>query len=206
MFKKNKEVDFFDLFTESIGYGCDAAGKLLELVKDYSNMEQKIAMIKNIEHQADTHAHKIYTELNKAFITPIEREDILKLNQNIDNVVDIIDRIARYFTIFNIKSMEPNIIPFMEIATKVCECTKKAIAEMKNFKKSENLRKLIIEINDIEEEGDDFYAKCVKELFASNKEHLHIIKWYEIYNHIENFIDTCEDIADTIEDIILKNS
>lgn len=206
MFKKNKEVDFFDLFIQSIEYSCKASEKLLDLLKNYSNIEEKIAQIKDIEHQADNQTHTIYRELNKAFITPIEREDILNLNQNLDTVVDIIDRIAKSFSIFNIKTIEPDAIPFIEIAIKICNCTKNAIVQLRNFKKPEALQKLVVEINDIEEEGDECYAESVKRLFSSNKEAVHIIKWYDIYSQIECCIDTCEEISNTIENIILKNA
>ena len=206
MFKKNEEVDFFELFTISGGYICEAANKLLDLVKNFSDVEQKVAEIKEIEHKGDHQAHTVYKELNKAFITPLEREDILNLNYNIDNVLDNIEETATYLLMFNVKSIELNIIPFAELVVKISNSLESTLKELKNFKKSKTLMDKIIEINTIEEEGDRFFASAVKELFSSGKDPLHIMKWYEIYKELEKCLDDCESVSNVIEDVILKNS
>ena len=206
MFKKNQEVNFFLLFVQSADIACLASDKLLEFVKDFSNVEEKVAIIKDIEHEGDHKAHTIYKELNKAFITPLEREDILELNYNIDNVIDGIEQIATSFSMFNIKSVELDAIHFAELIVKICQSVKTAFNELENFKKSKTLMDKIIEINSIEEEGDKYYKQCVKNLFSSGKDTLHITIWYEIYKLMEQCLDDCENVANTLEDVILKNS
>lgn len=206
MFKKSEEINFFELFIKSADYTIKASNGLLDLVKNYSNIERKVSNIKEIEHQADNHAHTIYKELNKAFITPIEREDILSLNQKLDDVIDDIEHISRMFFIFDVKSLEPNVIPFVEIVVRICLSLKDTMLEFKNFKKSKILIEKIIAINNIEEEGDRFYAESVRKLFISGKSDLHITKWFEIYENLENCIDHCEQVANIMEDVILKNT
>ena len=206
MFKKEKEADFFELFVGSATFACEAGSKLLDLVEDFSNVSEKVSAIKDVEHQADDHTHTIYKELHKAFITPLEREDILMLNQALDNIVDRIDLISKLFYMFDIKTLRPDIVPIVKLIAKNCCALKDALTEFKNFKKSKILIDKIIEVNNIEEEGDALYAEAVRNLFTCGASDLDILKWYDIYKHMENCLDDCERVTNTMEDVILKNS
>ena len=206
MLKKNEPVDFFDMFIKSAEYACMASEKLLDLVRNYNNIDSKVAEVKKIEKDADENAHKVYRDLAKAFITPIEREDILAINQSLDNVVDKIEEISKLFFMLNITNIRSDVIPFVELIVKSCITLKDAIQEFKNFKKSKILIDKIIEVNTIEEEGDAVYSEVVRKLFAFEPKELEIIKWYQIYSDIEDCLDDCESVTNIMEDVILKNS
>ena len=206
MFKRNEEVDFFELFVKSGDFAIEASKKLLDLTKDFSKVEEKVIAIKDIEHKADEHAHKIYQELHKAFITPIEREDILSLNHYLDNVIDNIEHISKLFYMFDVKTLEKDLFPFVSLVVKICLSLKSALVELKDFKKSKELVDKIIEVNTIEEEGDLLFKEAVRRLFISSKDPIHIMKWFEIYKELEDCLDECENVTNIIEDVILKNS
>ena len=206
MFKRNKEVDFFELFIQSGEYTKEASEKFLDLVKEYNNIPSKIALIKDVEHKADDHTHTIYKELNKAFITPIEREDILEINHNIDNVVDEIDHVSNLFYMFDVKTLEESLFPFAELINKSCIVLCEALSEFKNYKKPDKLIEKLIQINTIEEEGDRLYTESTRKLFMSGKDPIHITKWFEIYRKLEHCLDNCEEVANILEDVILKNT
>jgi len=206
MFKKEKEVNFFDLFVKSSEFSCEASQKLLELVENFSDITEKVREAKEIEHGADEHAHYIYEQLHKAFITPLEREDILMLNYRLDNIVDRIEDIFKLFYMFDIKELRSDIIPMVELIVKNCSALKDALKELENFKKSKTLVNKIIEVNTIEEEGDALYAEAVRNLFTGRNSELDILRWYDIYQHLENCLDDCEKVANAMEDVILKNT
>lgn len=201
-----KEENYFDMFVVSVDFNCQIAGKLLELVDNYTDIEKKVNEIHDIEHKADEHYHKIFSQLSKSFITPIEREDILSLSQSIDNITDAVEGLAFSFYMLNIKKLRPDIKPFAELIIKSCNYLKIAMNEFKQFKKSQTLNQKIVEVNNTEEEGDRFYHNAVRKLFSEEKDTREIIVWREIYDGLERCLDACEDVADNLEGIVLKNS
>ncbi|MDD2627780.1 MAG: DUF47 family protein [Clostridia bacterium] len=206
MFKKKERVCFFEMFSKSTDFVCNASEELLSLVENYSNIDIKIGNIKSIEKKADTNCHEIYKELNKSFITPIDREDILKINSELDTVIDNIEEISQKFYMFNIREIETDLVQMVALVVKMTRLLKSTIIELKNFKKSKVLKNKIISINSLEEEGDILYIDAVNKLFSKYNDPIYIFKWYHIFESLENCFDSCESVANTIEDVILKNS
>jgi Phosphate transport regulator (distant homolog of PhoU) len=207
MAKKQTEENYFDMFVTSANYACNAANSLLELAKDFTNVEEKANALHEIEHAADQHFHKLYEQLMRSFITPIEREDILLLAQKIDDVIDLIEDIAYKFVILNITSLKDDVIPFINLIVSSCNMMKTALEKFKYFNKSKSISSIIHEISDLEEDGDTFYKDAVKNLFSSkSSDPLDTMKWREIYESLEHCLDACEDVADAMDGVLLKNS
>ena len=203
--KKNEE-NYFDMFVTSADYACAAASSLLDIVKDYNNIERKAADLHVIEHEADEHFHKLHDQLVQSFITPVDREDILLLAQKIDDVVDLIEDVANKFYMFNIKTVRPDVIDFVMIVVNSCSTMKIAMDKFRNFSKSKSLTNRIHEMSDFEESGDVFYKNAVRNLFVTETNPMEIIVWREIYDLIETVLDACEDVANAMDSVILKNS
>ena len=150
--------------------------------------------------------HETIDYLVKDFLPPIEREDIVLLVNKIDDIIDYLDEIAINFNILNIVVLRDNFLEFMELFNKVSILLKEMLENFKDKKKHEEVYKYLIEINNIEENGDRLYEKAIKSLFINEKDPIEIIKWKTIYNTLENGIDSFESVANTIGEIVLKNT
>lgn len=204
--EKKKTIDYFDMFISQIGMTCEAVKLLRDLAEDYTDTEAKIQKIHELEHEADKIFHTVEAELYTAFITPIEREDILLLSSTIDDLTDSIEDIAIRFRIFNIKSMRAEVSDFLKIISDCCQQLQLALKEFHSFKKSKSIASYIVEINRLEGEGDTLYQNAVYQLFTTETNPVEIIKWRETFDVMENCCDTCEDAANTLGAVIMKNS
>lgn len=202
----NKNDDYFNMFVVSAEYTCTAANSLLDLITNCTDIENKVNEIHRIEHEADIHFHKIFEQLNKSFITPIEREDILLLANNLDNITDSIEDIAYRFLMFDITTVSDEAIKFVDIIIRSCNELKIALTEFNKFKKSNIIAQKILEVNNCEEEGDRLYHSTIRKLFMNSKEPIEIMKWREIFEKMEDCLDSCEDTANALEGIIMKNT
>jgi uncharacterized protein Yka (UPF0111/DUF47 family) len=192
----SKEERFFDYFIETSEIICKAAALLDDLTNNYVNVNEKIKSIEDTEHACDVSVHKILNELNKAFITPIDREDIYLIARELDNITDDIEAAAQRFGMYNVQKLIDN-------ATKEL---KNVIIEMKNMKKSKSLQQKIIEVNNIEDEADTAFRDAMTNLFLTEKDAVEVIKWKEIIDFFENTIDACEDVANIIEGVVMKHA
>jgi len=203
---KVKEENYFDLFIEAAQYTCSTSELILNLVTDYTDVEAKVKAIHNHEHTADGVFRRVAKQLNKSFITPIERDDILHLAQAIDDVIDLLDEIAISFYMLNVTVMRPDARTFAEHVHRACQMLYSGVEEFKKFRKSKTIGEFIVKINDIEDEVDRYYQSAVRNLYMTCDNPIEVQTWREIYAHFENSIDACEDVADLLESIMLKNS
>lgn len=201
-----KEEKFFDLFEQSARVTYETAVMLKELLNDLSDREEKVKAIKEKEHEGDQFQHEILKQLNLSFITPFDREDIYNIAKKMDDIVDFADATACRFVIFNIS--ETN-----EYANKmgdlIVECSKeiiKLMEQLRIMRKSKSLKEIIIEVNRLEEEGDAIFRDALTALFTKDKDVISVIKWREIYDHFENTLDACEDVANIVEGVVMKNA
>jgi uncharacterized protein Yka (UPF0111/DUF47 family) len=144
--------------------------------------------------------------LNRSFITPIEREDIIQLSRNIEETIDTIDEVAIMFNLLSVTDVRREAKDLGVLIVKSCGYLREAAEEFVNFKKSKKLMPLLIEINHIEEEADRLYQNSVKKLFSQETNVLDVIKWKNIFDTMEKVLDTCENVADVMEGVIIKNS
>lgn len=204
-----KAFNYFDAFADMCGYCVRAAKMLDEVVHNYNPLELdgKIVEMHDIEHSADIEKHKMMEALVREFLPPIEREDIGILAHNIDNLTDAIEDVVLRLYMFNIKTIRPEGLEFTEIITNCCYKVEQAVTEFKNFKKSTLLKDLLIEINTLEEQGDSLYTKSIRSLYTEeNVSAKDALAWRETFQRFEKCCDTAEDIADTIESVIMKNN
>ena len=208
MSKKGKRegVNYFNQLVHLGEIACRAAKMLIDLLSNYEDLTVATTRIHKVEKEADEVVHEFVSALSKAFITPIEREDLMDLVRSLDDVVDGIDSVAFDFYIYNITKVEPDVIEFSHLLLKSCESMKKTMEEFKDFKKSKVINSYLIEINDYEEAGDRLYQEAMRKLFTSDKDTLDIVRWRLIYEGMEECYDACENVADVIEGVILKNT
>jgi predicted phosphate transport protein (TIGR00153 family) len=201
-----KEEAFYDMFLEATENTCKAAGLLNELMTDYVNTDEKIQKIEEAEHEGDRQIHKIMEQLNKSFITPIDREDIYEIAKMLDNITDAIESTAHRFKMFNVKSMHEDAVKMVKSIVTCTQELKGVMAELKNMKGSKTLQKKIIEVNRLEDEGDKIFRESITKLFSDEKDGIEVVKWKEIYEFLENTLDACEDVANIIEGVVMKHA
>ena len=207
MAKKNKN-DYFKLIEQQVECCVEASDFLSEIFNNYAAEkipEQREAMHR-IEHNADGLHHDILTKLSAEFITPIDQEDILRLVQIIDDVTDALDEVVMQFYMFHIDEMPAYAPELSKVVNKCVKALHEAAKELKNFKKPDTLRGLLIEVNHIESEADVIYIKAIHKLFGEETSAKAIIADKEVYDSLEHCCDLCEHAADVIEQIIIKNT
>ena len=203
-----KDNDYFSMFIDVAESFCDAAAYLEQNLKafDPDTLNTTLEQMHIIEHTADMKKHEINKKLAKEFITPLEREDIVALTQEIDNVTDNIEDVLISCYTFHIRSIRPEAVRFAELITESCARLKDVIGELRHFKKSEKIRDNIREVNRIEEEGDALYIQALHDVFVHEQDPVALIAWNNLYNRLEKCLDCCENASDVVESIIMKNS
>ncbi len=202
----SKEERFFDYFIETSEIICKAAALLDDLTNNYVNVHEKIKSIEDAEHACDSMVHKILNELNKSFITPIDREDILTIARVLDNITDDIEAAAQRFTMYNVKQVRPDAITLSKLIVTATNELKNVMLEFKNMKNSKTLESKIIEVNNVEDEADTAFRDAMANLFLTEQDALEVIKWKEIIELFENTIDACEDVANIVEGVVMKHA
>ena len=201
-----KEEIFFDMFVETVENSNKAAGMLVDLMKNYTDINNKIKAIEDVEHECDQYVHKIFTQLNKSFITPIDREDIYLIAKELDNITDYVESTAHRFRMLNVETIREEAIKLAELAVVCTQELKGVMLELKNMKRSKTLRDKIIEVNRIENVGDEIYRNAITTMFRNEKDAIEVIKWKEIFEYLENTLDACEDVANIVEGVVMKHA
>lgn len=200
-----QDKHFFDMLENVSQNVLNSSIVFLDMLKNYENVTEKQQKIKDIEHQGDDFVHEIFEELNKTFITPIDREDISKLASALDNVLDYIDGIAIRLVLYDIQKPEENMIKLAEILLQQVSELRQALSGLSKIKNPKEIEKRCIEINRLENVADDIYKSSVADLFKT-KDAIEILKLKDVYERLESAIDMCEDVANVISDIVVKNS
>jgi uncharacterized protein len=198
-----REEGFFDLFrkqAENINNGAEA---FLKMLLHYTGVPEQVQNIKAIEHAGDEITHQTFRMLNKTFITPFDREDIHELVSTMDDVIDLIDAAASRFALYRVETLR---VGTLDLARVLVSATKELSAAIHAIEKPDTAMKHCIEINRYENESDRICRTLIAQLFDEEKDPVQIIKWKEIFEVIETAVDKCEDVANVIENIILKSA
>ncbi|WP_018132168.1 DUF47 domain-containing protein [Effusibacillus pohliae] len=203
MFKKQNQ--FFDMLvqvTENISAAAAAFQKGLE---SYHSGEQLYAVIKPFEDNGDELTHQIIRALNAAYMTPIDREDILALATTLDDILDGLEAASNRFDMFHIEAVDSFMLDF---AANIVECSVQLEQAMKalNKKKMLEIRQYTVRLNELENVGDKLMRDSVKSLFARTTDPVEIIRLKEVYEMLEGVSDSCEDVADILESIVMTNA
>ena len=199
---------FFENLVQSADYACKAAAYLVECMNNYNNdnIEEMLKKMHEIEHEGDTKKHEMSVALAKAFVTPVDREDLAVISQNIDEVTDSIEEVLQRFYVDEIKVITSDAIEFASRIAASCEMMKNMLVEFPRFKKPEKLHKMVVELNHMEESCDKLYLDATLHLRKEFTDVLDIISWREIYDYMEKCADACEHVGDCVEVVIMKNT
>jgi len=201
-----RDTKFFDLFEKAADVVIRTAQAYADLASDYARRDDIIVRIRQLEHDGDEITHTTLDRLDKTFITPFDREDIQTLMKQMDDVIDEIDAASKRLILYKILEPTPWFVRQTEVLVKATASLGKAVARLRNLKKPDDLHKYLVEIHRMENIGDDNNHAALAELFDDANNPIFVLKWKEIYELTERAIDKCEDIANTIEGIALKNS
>lgn len=205
--RSKKNFNYFEAFINLSEYSLKAANLLFETLKkfDKDTLEEKIKKMHQIEHSADIAKHELINRLAKEFLPPIEREDIVSLSENIDDVTDFVEDVLLNIDVCNVKYIPPEIMDFAELILNCCQNMVEMFNEFKHFRKSKELHSIIVEINNIEEIADKLYIKGLKKLYRNSNDPIKIIIWKDILDCMEKCCDACERVANGVENIVMKN-
>jgi predicted phosphate transport protein (TIGR00153 family) len=198
-----QEKKFFDMLIEQSANVMEGVKYLNIMMGDFTDLEQKALNMKKIENKGDKMVHDIHEELNKTFITPIDREDIVALTSALDDILDYVDCVTENIVLYKITKPTKAMIDLTRNLNMAMNVVDTAMHNLKDMKKPKETKACCVEINRLEHEGDTIYRKAIAELFET-EEAKEIIKLKELYTNIEIAADRCEDVADVINGILIK--
>jgi len=198
-----REERFFDLFVEDAANVLGAARLLEAMLRSYDQLERRAGEIRDAEHRGDEISHDIGRRLEATFVTPFDREEIHGLISGLDDVLDYIEEVADTFVLYRISAPTKTAIQQATIVVKQCEQLHEALGHLRGFR---GLEPYWIEVHRLENEGDRLARKAIAGLFASERNPIELVKWKDVYALLETTIDKCEDVANLIERIVVKNA
>ena len=198
-----KDEGFFGLFDQLSARLGSSAVLLRTLFSEPDRLEELTVKIKAEEHAADAITYDIMQRIDRSFVTPLDREDIHMLANRLDNVVDLIDGTARRAKMFQITERREAAIELMDV---LVECSEVIAVGVKGIRSPEAVHNAARKIKELEEKADALYSTAIAVLFSGKPDALEVIKWKEIYDNLEHAVDECEDVANVLESVSLKNS
>jgi uncharacterized protein len=201
-----RDEDFFGLFERHAALTVEGAREMQRLVQGNQNVRERAARIKEIEHETDVITHACVERLHKTFITPFDRDDIHRLITRMDDVMDYIDSAAIAVMLYELTDMTPPVRELADVLVRSTESVAVAVSGLKNVKQSKAILDACIEVNRLENEGDEILRGALAELFRGAKDPLLVLKWKEVYEALENATDRCEDVANVIEGVVLEHA
>lgn len=205
----SKGPDYFGLFEKGIQIS-DKAAKLLKTAFSDSKIDlEEIKNLKEIEHEGDRHVHDCAGLISDAFITPVDRSDMMNIVAAIESVTDGIDDIGNQIYMMHVTEKNETIDKFIGLISEACEALCSMMSVFKQFKRSsKTIHEISIKVNHIEEEGDALFTEAMRGLFdpSEKRETIDIIRMQNLYNTLENALDYCEDVADIVEQVIISNT
>lgn len=201
---QTKPNQFYLWFEQAAQNNLKAAKLLESLCKDFRSPKETAKRVHSLEHEGDEISHNIYNQLNKTFSTPLDREDIIALASNLDDVMDLIHASTTALDIYNVKKMSPIAYELSKVITQCNEQIAKALPKLRHRRSFKEIHKASIELNRLENESDDLLRKGLRELFGKSRNPIDVIRWRDIYRLMEEVTDKGEDIAQILEGLITK--
>lgn len=202
-----KTTNYFEYFNSIMSIAMEEAQFLENMCKEYdaNNLEQNKKDIHTLENKADSIRHELLSKLMKEFLPPFEHEDINELVEKLDGVCDEIDDIVIKMYIYNVEALRPDISGSLATLTQCVAKTQELVKALENYRKTD-MNSLLMVVNDYEEKGDDLYMEGTRDLYVNEKDPILVNKWTEIYREIEEAYDACEEVAEIIRKLVVKNS
>jgi len=197
------EASFYDLFSESAGHLVDGAALLAQILDDDADRAAIADKMADAEHAADETTHRIVKQVNSTFITPFDREDIYALASSLDDVMDYMEETVDLINLYQVKSLPAEFAGQVEVLQRAAQLTAEAMPRLRSMK---DLEEYWIEINRLENQGDKSYRRILADLFSGNYKTLEVLKLKDIVDALEKAIDALESVANTVEQISVKES
>jgi len=198
-----REHSFFEMFNQQAENVEAGAIAMVEMLERFEKAEEGAAKVEEYEHSGDTIAHSILRRLNQTFVTPFDREDIHELTSKIDDVIDLVDAAASRIVTYRIRELRPGVL---DLARTVRLATTQIVAAVRLLDKGNGIMDHCIEINRLENVADSQCRELIANLFEQEQNPIEIIKWKEIIETLEFATDKCEDVANVLETVTLKNA
>jgi predicted phosphate transport protein (TIGR00153 family) len=199
-----RQEKFFASFSNQARIIADAARLLAEAAKEgNSHLNRAAVRIQQLEHEGDEIIHDTFTRLNQTFITPLDPEDIHSLSSRLDDVLDGIEDTAYRMVAYRLEPIPPTVVELCEV---VHDCAKSIQKAFEALNKDQRLMEHCIEVNRLEDYADQLVRRAVSDLFQSEKDPIALIKQKEILESLEDTTDRCEDVADVLQSVVVKNS
>lgn len=200
-----RDMEFYDLFEQETANLVVAAEKLVDLFNNYENVEAKAKELKDLEHKGDVITHEIIARAHRTFVTPIDSEDITLLAHSLDDVMDFIEAAGRTAWLYHIAQPTERARELASIVAKVTCKLNEVMPQLRHHDKFKWILKQCVEINTLENEADDVQHAALAELFeVCSADACEVIKWRELYQHLEDATDRGEDVANVLEGVVLK--
>jgi predicted phosphate transport protein (TIGR00153 family) len=199
----SRDREFFDLFEEAATNAVRAAELLVTILEEWPDNATAMREVVICEQEGDRIAHDIHHRLNSTFVTPIDREDILELTSDMDDIIDLIDEVADYLGLYKIEApMEQS----QRMAHILLQATRQIAEAMPRLRTFQDLSHYTVEVNRLENDGDRTSRHAIASLFDNGIDPMVVIRWKDIFERLEEAIDACEHVANTLEGIVIKNS
>jgi len=196
---------FFDLFDRLASVVVDASHSMVDLVEDFTDIKAKVNHLEQLEHEGDKITHEIYEQLNRTFITPLDHEEISRLASALDDILDFIEGTAQRMYNYGVIETDTHMTEMAKLIQLSVEEIEDAVKEIRDIKNPRQIERRCIEVNRLENLADDVLAHAINDLFRT-EDAIAIIKRKDIYEHLENATDKCEDAANVLSDIAIRHS
>jgi hypothetical protein len=202
-----KDKKFAVLFEQSAHNAVKIAHQLNDMICTWENIEERLGIIADLEHEGDAATHQVMAELHRSFITPFDREDIYQLSHEFDDIVDLLENTLHNIYLYEVPVKKSFVDDFSVLIGKASIALNTLITELfKHRKYTDSIWKLIFEIHNLEDEGDLVYHRELRNLLNGEKDPILVIKWKDILTTLERIMDVYQNISNTVEGIIVKSS
>jgi uncharacterized protein len=201
-----QKPEFFALFSQHASLCVEGARLLQDLLREPKAADARVAEIHAVEHRADAVCQQTMETLHGSFITPIERADIHRLSSQIDDIMDHIEATAQCISLYEIREPMPEVLEMGQNTVLATEAMKAVVDALGQGLDGDRMRELTREVKRVEKENDRVLRRATARLFREHEDPRHLIKWKQIYEDVEAAIDRCEDVANTIEGVVLENA
>ena len=202
---KKDRFNYFDAFAKQVDIAVEETDVLIEAIESF---EQGMDMTPILEkaHEIEKRGDEVNPNVATDFITPIEREDIIELALDLDDVTDIVEGIIQRFYMYDIHFMHPRAIEFATIIKKSLKALRKAMESFREFKKVKKIRAMVEDVSDLEEQADALYLETIRNLYTIDAaDAVRVEVWSRLFERLESACDACDTVGDTMATIMLKN-
>lgn len=196
---------FFDLFEQAAANVVETAKVFHQMVEKWEDVDKKVEEIADLEHKGDDITHTIIANLHSTFFTPIDREDITALSEALDDVVDFIKKAADEMLVYRVERPTASAVELAAIILEASQELERTIPNLRRRREMSNMHSCCIDLHRLENEADRVQREALSALFDKQIDIIEVIKWREIYEHMETATDRCEDVANVLEGVALKH-